>query len=129
VTDGVPETEYQLAANGYLVWPLALATLMRPDAAASRWARIHARQAVIFGIAITLGYVVLLALPLLAVVADPGISTGTTVLVYAVGLAADLAVFVFLAIRCFRYYARTARGELFTIPVAGAIADRVFGPS
>jgi hypothetical protein len=42
--------DYQRASSAYLVWPLALATLIREAPAASRWTRIHTRQALTFGL-------------------------------------------------------------------------------
>jgi hypothetical protein len=57
---------------------IALAALLREDPAASRWSRIHTRQAFTFGLTATVGYLVLLALPMLVVIGDAGISTGTT---------------------------------------------------
>ena len=118
--------DYQSAASAYLVWPLALATLIREAPAASRWSRIHTRQALTFGLAASIGFVVLLALPLLIVIADAGISTGMTVTVYAVGIALDVAFVIAVTVLAFAYSARAARGELFTIPLVSAIADRIF---
>jgi hypothetical protein len=120
------QQDYQRASGAYLVWPLALATLLREDPAASRWTRIHTRQALTFGLMASIGYVVLLALPLLVVIADAGISTGMTVWIYTAGLALDAIVFVVLTVLAFSYAARAGRGELFTIPLASTIADRVF---
>jgi hypothetical protein len=120
------QQDYQRASSAYLVWPLALAALLREDPAASRWTRIHTRQALTFGLAASLGFVVLLALPLIVVIADAGISTGTTVGVYTAGLLLDAIVFVALTVFAFSYAARAARGELFTIPLVSTIADRVF---
>jgi hypothetical protein len=117
---------YQRASSAYLVWPLALAALLRETPAASRWTRIHTRQALTFGLAAGAGYVVLLALPLLVVIGDAGISTGSTVGVYTAGLALDAIVFVVLAVLAFSYAARAGRGELFTIPLISPIADRLF---
>jgi uncharacterized membrane protein len=118
--------DYQRAAGAYLVWPLALAAIIQESPTASRWSRIHARQALAFGVVAGLGYLVLMALPLIAIVADPAISTGATVLVYAVGLGLDAIVFVALAILAFSYAARAGRGELFTIPLISPLADRLF---
>jgi hypothetical protein len=118
------QPDYQHASSAYLVWPLALAALLREDPAASRWSRIHTRQALMFGLTATLGYLVLLALPMLVVIADASISTGATVAVYAAGLLLDAIAFVALAYFAFSYAARAARGELFTIPLASALADR-----
>ncbi len=120
------QQDYQRAASAYLVWPLALAAIIREDPEASRWTRIHTRQALTFGLAASIGYVVLMALPLLIVVADGGISTGATVGLYSVGLLIDAIVFIVLAILAFSYAARAGRGELFTIPIVSSLADRVF---
>ena len=120
------QQDYQHASSAYLVWPLALAALLREDPAASRWSRIHTRQALTFGLAATVGYLVLLALPLLVVLADSAISTGTTVVVYSAGLVLDLIAFIALSYLAFSYAARAARGELFTIPFVSNIADRLF---
>jgi uncharacterized membrane protein len=109
-----------------LVWPLALAALVRELPDASRWTRIHTRQALTFGILASVGFVMVMALPMLVVIFDAGISTGATVTIYMVGLLLDAIVFVTLAVLAFSYSARAGRGELFTIPVVSAFADRVF---
>jgi hypothetical protein len=118
--------DYQRAASAYLVWPLALAALMREEPAESRWARIHTRQALTLGVLATIGYVVLMAIPLLIVIADTAISTGATEWVYAAGIVADAVAFLGLAICAFSYAVRAGRGELFTIPIVSPIADRIF---
>ena len=120
------QQDYQRASSAYLVWPLALAALLRESPAASRWTRIHTRQALTFGLAASIGYIVVLALPLIVVIADAGISTGMTVGLYTAGLLLDAIVFGVLTVLAFSYAARAGRGELFTIPLVSAIADRVF---
>jgi uncharacterized membrane protein len=120
------QQDYQRAAGAYLVWPLALAAIIQEAPAASRWTRIHTRQALAFGVIASLGYLVLMALPLVVVITDAGISTGATEAVYTVGLVVDAIAFVVLAVRACSYAARAGRGELFTIPVISGIADRVF---
>ncbi len=120
------QQDYQGASSAYLVWPLALATLVREPPTASRWSRIHTRQALTFGLAASIGYVVLLALPLIIVISDAGISTGMTVGIYTAGLVLDAIVFVLLTVLAFSYAARAGRGELFTIPVISTLADRLF---
>ena len=52
--------------------------------------------------------------------------TGTTVAVYSGGLVADVLVFFALAALSLSYASKAARGELFTIPLVGALADRLF---
>jgi uncharacterized membrane protein len=120
------QQDYQRASSAYLVWPLALAALLREAPAASRWTRIHTRQALTFGLAAGIGYIVLLALPLIIVIADAGISTGMTVWICTAGLVLDAIVFLVLTVLAFSYAARAGRGELFTIPLVSTIADRLF---
>jgi len=67
-----------------------------------------------------------MALPLLVVIGDAGISTGMTVGLYTAGLLLDAIVFIVLAVLAFSYAARAGRGELFTIPIVSPLADRVF---
>ena len=118
--------DYQSAASAYLVWPLALATLIREDPAASRWLRIHTRQALTFGLVASIGFVIVLALPLLIVIFDAGISTGMTLAVYGAGIALDVVFVAVLSASAIAFAARAARGELFAIPLVSAISDRIF---
>jgi hypothetical protein len=120
------QEDYQRAASAYLVWPLALAAIVREAPEASRWSRIHTRQALAYGVLATVGFVLLMGLPLIVVIADAQISTGATVAVYAVGLVLDLIAFVVLLALAASYAARAGRGELFTIPLISALSDRVF---
>jgi uncharacterized membrane protein len=120
------QQDYQSASSAYLIWPLALAALLREPAAASRWTRIHTRQALMFGLVAGIGFIIVMALPLLVVIGDAGISTGMTVGLYTAGLLLDAIVFIVLAVLAFSYAARAGRGELFTIPIVSPLADRVF---
>jgi hypothetical protein len=120
------QQDYQRASSAYLVWPLALAALVREPPAASRWTRIHTRQALAFGLTGSIGFLIVLALPMIVVIADYGISTGATVGIYTAGLLLDAIVFIMFTVFAFSYAARAARGELFTIPLVSALADRVF---
>jgi uncharacterized membrane protein len=121
------QQDYQRAAGAYLVWPLAAVALVREAPDASRWTRIHARQALMFGLLASFGYVVVLALPLLSeLISGFAISPETTVWIYAAGMLLDLVVFIVLTVLAFSYAARAGRGELFTIPLVSGIADRVF---
>jgi hypothetical protein len=120
------QQEYQRAGTGYLVWPLALVDIVREPADASQWERIHARQAVVFGIAGSLAYVVVLALPLLVVIAVPGITTTVVVAAYAAGLVADIAAGLLLFGLVLYYSGKASRGELFAIPFVTPIVDLVF---
>ena len=88
--------------------------------------RIHTRQALTFGFGATLGYLLLLALPLLIVIADPNITTGTTVTVYVAGALADFIVAIALFGLSLWYSARAGRGELFSIPLVSQFSDAVF---
>ena len=67
----------------------------------------------------------LLALPLLIVIAIPSASTGAIVWLYGVAFLADLAAAVILAVLAFRYRARALRGDLFSIPLVTPLADRM----
>jgi hypothetical protein len=120
------QQDYQSASSAYLIWPLALAALLREPAAAPRWSRIHTRQALTFGLTASIAFIVVLALPLLVVIGDPGISTGMTVGLYTAGLLLDAIVFIAVTVLAFSYAARASRGELFTIPVVSSLADRIF---
>lgn len=116
--------EHQRAANGYFVWPLALAEIVREHDDASIWARLHARQALVFGLLASVAFVIVLALPLLVVIAVPSISTGATIAVYGVGLLADVVGGIAWLVIGLRFAVRAARGELFSIPLVTPIVDR-----
>jgi hypothetical protein len=111
-----------------VVWPLAVLDLFREPADATAWSRLHTRQAFVYGIVATLAYLVLLALPLLLVLIVPALANSTTavVVLYVLGLIADLAgAFVLLGLSL-SYRERALRGELFAIPYVTPLADRVF---
>jgi uncharacterized membrane protein len=112
------------AANGYVVWPLAVLAIFRELPGATAWSRLHARQAFVFGLSAGFAYLVVLALPLLAVSIFPTLSTGAILWLYALGFLADAAGAMFLVMLAFRYRARALRGELFAIPLVTPIADR-----
>jgi len=114
------------AAAGYLGWPLAVAEIVRESDSATSWSRLHARQALVFGILGTAAYAVLLGLPLAIVIGFSAIDTGTTVILYGIGLVLDAVAGGWLLWRAVHYYAKTARGELFAIPLVTPIADRLF---
>jgi uncharacterized membrane protein len=126
VVDDAERSDYDRAATGYLVWPASLLALARESPTASTWTRIHNRQAVTYGLLISIAYLIVLAIPLAIVIGFSSISTGATVLVYGIGLTVDLIVFVALVALTLGYSSRAARGELFSIPVVSALADRVF---
>jgi uncharacterized membrane protein len=114
------------AADAYLVWPLAAIALLREQRGEAAWSRLHVRQAFVFGLLAALAYLVLLALPLLAVIAFPGIGTSAVVWLYAAGMLADLCgAFLWIGLS-FTFRERAARGELFAIPVVTPIAQGVF---
>ena len=126
--DGASDDLRERAANGYAVWPLAVLDLFREPPSSTAWARLHTRQAFVFGITGTLAYLVLLALPLLLLIAIPPLGSSATAVVwlYAVGLLADLiGAFVLFGLTM-QYRERTLRGELFAIPLVTPIADRLF---
>ena len=128
MTDGADSELRQRAANGYVVWPLALLDVFREPADATAWSRLHTRQALVFGIVATLAYLVLLALPFLIYVAIPPLAGSLTAVVwiYALGLFADVVgAFVLMGLSL-TYRERALRGELFAIRFITPIADRVF---
>ena len=118
----------QRAANAYVVWPLAVLDLFREPGDATAWSRLHTRQAFVYGIAATLAYLVLLALPLLLLVTIPPLagSIAAVVWIYALGLLADLIGAVVLLGLSLSYRERALKGELFAIPGVSPIVDRVF---
>jgi hypothetical protein len=122
-----PDDDHRRAANGYLVWPLAVANIVRDGDDATIWARIHARQAVVLGVVASGVFVLVLAFPLVAVIAIPSMSIGATIGVYTAGLVADVVVGVAFLILGLGYAARAGRGELFSIPLVTPAVDRWFG--
>jgi hypothetical protein len=128
VNSGETSDLEQRAANAYIVWPLAALDLFREPPDATAWSRLHTRQAFVYGIAATLAYLVLLALPLLLIVAIPPLAGSTTAVVwiYALGLLADaIGAFVLLGLSL-SYRERALKGKLFAIPYVSPIADRLF---
>jgi hypothetical protein len=129
VVDGGDDPDLkQRAATAYIVWPLAVLDLFREPAEATAWSRLHTRQAFVYGVVASVAYVVLLALPLVLLLAIPPLasSTGAVVVVYAIGLFADIiGAFVLLGLSL-SFRERALRGELFTIPYVTPIADRLF---
>jgi uncharacterized membrane protein len=69
-------------------------------------------------------YLVLLALPLVVVLVVPALTAGATIAIYSVGLVVDLVVALVLVVIGWRYAARAARGDLFSIPLVTPIVDR-----
>ena len=107
------------------MWPLAVLDYVREPPDATAWSRLHTRQALVFGVAATFAYVLVLALPLLIVLVVPTPSTTLVVWLYVVGILADVIAAVFLFARAFAYRARALRGELFSIPFVTPVADRL----
>jgi hypothetical protein len=62
----------------------------------------------------------------LVVIAVPGLSPAWIVVLYAVGLLADLVAAIWLCAVVVRYSGRANRGELFAIPLVSALVDRIF---
>jgi len=118
----------QRAANAYIVWPLAVLDLFREPPEATAWSRLHTRQAFVYGISANVAYLVLLALPLLLILIVPPLATSTSaiVVVYALGLLADIIGAFALMGLSLSYRERALRGDLFAIPYVTPIADRVF---
>ncbi len=128
MTNGADPELQQRAANAYVVWPLAVLDLFREPPEATAWSRLHTRQAFVYGIAATLAYLVLLALPFVIVVAIPPLAGSLTAIVwiYSLGLFADIVGAIVLAGLSLSYRERTLRGELFAIRFVTPVADRVF---
>jgi len=129
VIDGGDDLELrQRAANAYVVWPLAVLDLFREPAEATAWSRLHTRQAFVYGIVATGAYLALLALPLLLLLAIPplGGSTTAVVVVYSIGLLADIVGALLLLGLSLSFRERALRGELFAIRYVTPIADRIF---
>ncbi len=126
--DGGPDEIRQRAANAYAVWPLAVSDVFRDPPDATAWSRVHARQAFVFGVAATLAYLLLLALPLIVLIVIPPLAGSTVAVVwlYAIGLLADLVGAFALLRLCLSYRERTLRGDLFAIRYVSSIADRIF---
>jgi uncharacterized membrane protein len=120
----IDNPEHSRAATGYLVWPLAIVELIREPEDASLWSQIHARQAIAFGTLASVGYVVLLALPLAIVSVVPNVTTRMVVVVYATGILLDLLAALALFGMAVYYAGKASRGEMFAIPLVTAIADR-----
>lgn len=114
------------AANAYAVWPLALLDLFREPPNATAWTRLHTRQAFVYGLVATLGYLVLLALPLLIVIPLSSVSTTVVIWIYALGLIADFVAAIVLLGLTLSYRERALRGELFSIRYVTPLADRLF---
>jgi uncharacterized membrane protein len=118
--------EHRRAATGYLLWPVAFADFVREGDDGTLWARFHSRQAFVFGALSFVAFLVVLALPLVAVLATPAITTGTTIAIYIAGLIADALAVITITVLTVRFSARAARGELFEIPLVSPIVDRFF---
>jgi uncharacterized membrane protein len=121
-----PAEEQRRAASAYLVWPLALANIVREGGAESIWIRLHARQALVFGLLASVLFLFILALPVVTIVMVPTISTDATIAVYSAGLIVDVIAGILFAMLTFHFSARSARGELFAIPLVTPIVDAVF---
>jgi hypothetical protein len=125
-----PETnsdEYARAATAYLAWPLALFELVR-QSSGSLWYRAHLRQATVLGGVAWVGLFILLALPLVVVLALGGPPTGETIAIYAVALVADIVYFIGSCVIVIRAAVRASRGELFMIPFITPLSERLFAP-
>jgi len=118
----------QRAANAYVVWPLAVLDLFREPEDATAWSRLHTRQAFVYGVAATLAYLILLALPLLLLIVIPPLAGSTTAVVwiYSLGLFADILGALFLFGLSMSFRERALRGELFAVPYVTPVADRLF---
>ncbi|MBV8198440.1 MAG: hypothetical protein JO263_09910 [Candidatus Eremiobacteraeota bacterium] len=80
----------------------------------SNWYRFHMRQAFWFGAVWAAIAFAALAWPLGASFIVG--SVGVTIVLYAVAIVADLALFVVWLVQAMRLSARASRGELFNVP-------------
>ncbi len=94
---------------------------MRADPAATLWYREHLRQATVYGILGTVAFGALMAAPFVATLAF-GLTTGATIFIYGLGLAADAAVGLVAVVFTLWCAARASRGERFDIPIAGPLS-------
>jgi hypothetical protein len=111
---------------GYLFWPFAALSLVQEAAGATMWSRLHARQALAFGLLATFLYGIVLAVPLVVVLAVPAISPGAILGVYTVGLVIDIIAAVAVAGFALSLYRKARRGALFRIVFVTPIVDRFF---
>ena len=119
--------EYGRAANAYVAWPLAVFELIR-RAPGSLWYRAHLEQAALLGGLLTAGFFVLLALPLVLVVAlgGPALSSTVTIRLYMAAMVLDVVALGISAFLMIGAALRASRGELFTIPFVTPLSRRLF---
>ncbi len=113
------------AATAYLAWPLACFELIR-GTHSSLWYRAHLRQAAALGALCTLAFFLALALPLGLVLALGGPGDGPTIAIYAAAMPLDLIVLGVAAWASVRCALRASRGELFSLPLATWLGERLF---
>lgn len=106
--------EERRVAQAYLVWPLAIAERISARDDASHWYKFHLRQALWFGNALALAWLVALVWPLVlsGLVQD----LTATLWIYGVALTLDTALLVLGVIAAVRYSRRAGRGAFFVIP-------------
>lgn len=99
---------------------------MQESAEATLWSRLHARQALAFGLLAMLAYGVVLSAPLLVVLAVPTISPGAILGVYTAGLVIDVIAALAVAGFALSLYRKARRGALFRIAFVTPVVDRFF---
>lgn len=107
------------------MWPLAAFELARSQRERSLWARLHARQALLFGALASALFVLLLLVPLVASFALLA-RLDAIIVIYEVALLADVVFAGWWLVVAVRYAVRASRGELFDIPVAAKLGERLF---
>ncbi|MBV8246585.1 MAG: hypothetical protein JOZ38_11720 [Candidatus Eremiobacteraeota bacterium] len=106
-----------------MLWPRSVFELLAVRSSRSDWLELHTRQAFWFGVLGLLAVTLALLWPVLLSVALG--SVAATLWIYAIALVQDVGLFVLLLVLAIRYSRRAARGEMFEIPIAGALTRRV----
>jgi|GEM_PF-5555932 len=111
--------ERQRAANAYAFWILALPEFAATARPSSGWFRGHIRQAAMLGLFETILFLIVLALPAMAigllVAVRVPVGIVATMWIYGIGFVLDAAAVVLQIMLGFALAARAARGERFTV--------------
>jgi len=117
------EEERQRAATGYILWPVAVLDMIQ-SRGASRWFELHIRQAAILGASLMTGFLLVMALPLIAVFALNGPSLSTVIAIYGVSFAVDAVFFVASLVYIVRLSIKASNGDHFEVPVIWSLIAR-----
>lgn len=106
--------ETRTASIAYMAWPVAIYDRLAPREDASRWFRVHMRQALWFGTFSAAAALVALLWPLILSLFVSSIAV--TIWMYVIAMLLDGVLFVLWLVLAIRYSQRAGRGELFSIP-------------